>query len=207
MSHIPAVDYEKKKMPVLPEQTGTLQAATGKYPGVLMLTVERDGRGRERDGLQRFPSLWREGGSQMGDSCPHPNAGYIRTSPDGFGSGSNITADKVCFPAPSTCVLVNTLMPWHGTHAASSPHTRDSEHPGIRVLSINSQPPPFSSESALRPHLIQTRLRSPSHTDPGSGPSHPGHDSDTGRPDFGLKESEKERLSYSGPVRRRVRRY
>lgn len=55
--------------------------------------------------------------------------------------------------------------------------------------------------------LFSKRLRSPSHTDPGSGPSHPGHDSDTRRPDFGLKESEKERLSYSGPVRRRVRRY
>lgn len=55
--------------------------------------------------------------------------------------------------------------------------------------------------------LFSKRLRSPSHTDPGSGPSHPGHDSDTGRPDFGLKESEKERLSSSGPVRRRVRWY
>lgn len=33
-------------------QTGTLQAAIRKYPGVLMLSVERDGQGRERDGLQ-----------------------------------------------------------------------------------------------------------------------------------------------------------
>lgn len=55
--------------------------------------------------------------------------------------------------------------------------------------------------------LFSKRLRSPGHTDPGSGPSHPGHDSATRRPDFGLKESEKERLSYSGPVRRRVRWY
>lgn len=33
-------------------QTGTLQAAIRKYLGVLMLSVERDGLGRERDGLQ-----------------------------------------------------------------------------------------------------------------------------------------------------------
>lgn len=56
-------------------------------------------------------------------------------------------------------------------------------------------------------HLLKSSPRSPSHTDPGSGPSHPGRDSAAGRPDFGLKESEKERLSYSGPVRRRVRWY
>ncbi len=97
------------------------------------------------------PQPW--GQSQCPDS-PSPDPCLA------LGSGSNITADKVCFPAPSTGVLVNTLVLWCGggraAHTQHHPRTRDAEHPGIWTLSINSQAPPLSSESALKPHLVQT---------------------------------------------------